>query len=258
MKVVSIPDGVTTINARTFEDCSSLQSLHIPDSVTTIENSAVNGCDSLRSILIPATVEVIQEDGVDLDDDVDEWGELYTFYDCTILKQRQTDHPTYQENTTTWSRQRFNNIPIHFACYDYGYNNASSSTTTLDNLSSLIRENKECLTDTDAMGMTPLHILCYNPHATAEMMQIMVEAEPSLLTHTDVTGCTPLQTYLICRNLLETNQPIPSFQDLLEKGVKGEDLVILSVLDKNNEIDLTSQDEDTGLSPFCSQVLGIE
>ena len=66
-------------------------------------------------------------------------------------------------------------------------------------------------------------------------MQIIVEAEPSLLTHTDVTGRTPLHVFLICRNLLQTNQSIPSLQDLLENSVKGEDLTILSVLGKNGE-----------------------
>ena len=60
------------------------------------------------------------------------------------------------------------------------------------------------------MGMTPLDILCCNPHATAEMMQIMVEAEPSLLTHTDVTECTPLQVYLQWKNLLQVGQSTPS------------------------------------------------
>lgn len=81
-------------------------------------------------------------------------------------------------------------------------------------------------------------------------MQIMVENEPSLLTHTDVTGCTPLQVFFICRNLVQVGQPIPSLQDLLEKVVKCDDLTILSVLGNNGEIDLFSQDQDTGLSPF--------
>lgn len=84
------------------------------------------------------------------------------------------------------------------------------------------------------------------------MMQIMVEAEPSLLNHTDVTGSTPLQVFLVFRNLMEADQPIPSLQNLLEKGIKCEDLDILSVLDKNNEIDMLSRDKNTGLSPFMS------
>ena len=56
----------------------------------------------------------------------------------------------------------------------------------------------------------------------------------------------------MCRNLLQAGQSIPSFQDLLEKGIKCEDLEILSVLARNGGIDMLSQDEVTGLSPFMS------
>merc|ERR1712107_466053 len=116
------------------------------------------------------------------------------------------DHPNYHEYTITWLRQRFSNLPVHQACYHYGYNNTSSSSSTPDSLSTLIQQNKQALVATDAMGMTPLHILCCNPHATAEVMQIMVEEEPSLLALADVTQRTPLKAYLMYRNLLEADE----------------------------------------------------
>ena len=234
LQSIHIPDSVTRIRWYAFNGCSSLQSIRIPDSVTAIGDNAFHSCSSLRCILIPESVTTIG------------W---HAFVQCTILEQRQTDHPNYHENTITWLRQRFQNILIHRACYHYGYNNTSS---TLNNLSTLIQENREALTATDAMEMTPLHILCCNPHATAEMIQIIVEAEPSLLTHTDVTQSTPLQIYLTCKNLLQAGQPIPSLHDLLEKGMNCEDLAIISVLGRNGEIDFLSQDEITGLSPFMS------
>ena len=237
LQSIHIPNGVTTIERSTFTYCTSLQSVHMSDGVTTIGQQAFSGCSSLRYIAIPDTVTTIG-------------GHAFTY--CSKLERRQADHPNYHEDTITWLRQRFNNLPIHLACYHYGYNNTSSPSSP-DNLCTLIQENKEALTTTDAMRMTPLHILCCNPHATAEMMnQIMVEAEPSLFTRTDVAGSTPLQVYLTYRNLMQVGQSIPSLQDLLEKGVKCKDLAILSVLDRNDEIDLSRQDEDTGLSPFMS------
>ena len=67
------------------------------------------------------------------------------------------------------------------------------------------------------MGMTPLHILCYNTDATVEMMQAVVEADPSVLIQTDVTNCTPLQLFLKCTNLHESGQDsISIFQYLFE------------------------------------------
>ena len=236
LQSVHIPDDVTTIRSYAFCDCSSLQSVHIPNSVTTIEWCAFKYCSSLKSVYIPHTVTTI---------------DMRTFDYCTTLEKRQTHHPNYHKDTVTWLRQRFNNLPLHRACHHYGYNN-TSSTSTLDNLCTLMQENKQALTATDAMGMTPLHILSCNPRATAETIQIIVEAEPSLLTLTDVTQSNPLQVYLMFRNLLQADEPIPSLQDLLEKGIEGEDLAIVSILGRNGQIDMSSQDENTGLSPFMS------
>ncbi|MBR2366076.1 MAG: leucine-rich repeat domain-containing protein [Oscillospiraceae bacterium] len=47
---VVIPDGVTHIDYRAFENCKNITSITIPDSVTGIECSAFEGCGSLTSI----------------------------------------------------------------------------------------------------------------------------------------------------------------------------------------------------------------
>ena len=239
LQSLHLPDSLTSIGKYAFAGCISLPSLHFPDSLTSVGQQAFYECSSLRSIYIPNAVTTVVPNAFDL---------------CKTLLfvHRHREHPNYHFDTITWLRQRFNNLPLHRACYDHGYNNNNVSSSALDKLSTIIQENKQALAITDAMGMLPLHILCCNPHATAELMQIVAEGEPSLLTHTDATGCTPLQVYLICRNLLETDQSIPSLEDLLEKGIKCEDLDALSVLDSNGEIDLLSRDKSTGLSPFMS------
>ena len=56
---IIIPQGVTSIGARAFEDCKSLTSITIPDSVTSIGESAFSWCDSLTSITIPNSVTSI-------------------------------------------------------------------------------------------------------------------------------------------------------------------------------------------------------
>ena len=49
---LTIGDGVTSIGAYAFEDCSSLTSVTIPDSVTEIGHAAFANCSSLTSIVV--------------------------------------------------------------------------------------------------------------------------------------------------------------------------------------------------------------
>ena len=56
---VTIPDSVTSIGAGAFRGCSGLTSVTIPNSVTSIGESAFNHCKSLTSITIPNSVTSI-------------------------------------------------------------------------------------------------------------------------------------------------------------------------------------------------------
>lgn len=67
---VIIPDGVTSIGAGAFKNCTALIVITIPNTVTSIGNSAFYGCSNLTTITIPDTVTSIGEDA---------------FYDCNNL-----------------------------------------------------------------------------------------------------------------------------------------------------------------------------
>lgn len=56
-----IPEGVTSIEWRAFEDCKGLTSVTIPDSVKKIDKYAFSNCTGLTSISIPDSVEYIGE-----------------------------------------------------------------------------------------------------------------------------------------------------------------------------------------------------
>ena len=59
IKKVVIEDGVTSIGADAFSNCSSLTSITIPNSVTSIGSWAFNLCTRLTSITIPNSVTSI-------------------------------------------------------------------------------------------------------------------------------------------------------------------------------------------------------
>jgi len=292
LRSISIPEKVNYIGNHAFYGCGSLQSIDIPGKVPSIKYCTFDGCTSLRSISIPETVSFIEEgafchcislQSIHISEGVT-FIAFFAFYhckslrsiqlsdsvvigkdafdECEVLNQRLPIGRNYHQDTVTWLRQRFNDLPIHQACYRYGYTTSKSNP---NHLSALINENKQSILDTDAMGMTALHILCCNPHATAEMVQLMVETDPSVLSLQDATGCTPVELFLICRGLLDlgrpkeeeftsTNRLSPPLQDLLKKGIKSEDLHIVFILNKDLQADVSNTDKDTGLTPFLAAV----
>ncbi len=242
---------VTTIRDCAFCYCLSLQSINIPNTVTTIEDYAFCYCLSLKSIDIPIGVKTIK---------------MNVFPACDTLKQRLKYGTNYHPHIGTWLRRRFDSLPIHQACYDA---NDDAQSGVVDHLSTLVQQQyKQALTATDAMDMTPLHILCCNPHITAEMVRVVVEKDEeyvsAYLAHTgDVTGSTPLELFMRCRGYLLVNageqvfgaevvESMPSLCDLLEKGIEVKDLSILFALNDNQQVDMSGKDEETSLFPFMS------
>jgi len=246
LRLDHIPNTARTIGNHAFGLCKSLVSIHIPNSIARLEGYAFYGCVSLRSIQIPRDYM----EGINVD----------VFYLCRALDQRQPNAGlNYNSNTIRWLKHRFDDLPIHQACYDYGFNASASSNLQLDTLSGLVEKNEQTLAATDAMGMTSLHILCCNPNATFEAVQNLVKIGPSALSHEDVTGKTPVQLFLLCRGFLGTGDDkgteedsMPSLFYLLEKGIKSEDLKILFVLNKDLEAGLGIRDGCTELLPFMT------
>ena len=70
IKNLTIPEGVSSINANAFRNASSITSVSLPNSVTNIGYSTFSGCSSLTSLTIPKSVTSI---------------EGYAFYDCSSL-----------------------------------------------------------------------------------------------------------------------------------------------------------------------------
>ena len=84
---VIIPEGVTTIGIRAFEDCTSLAAISLPRGLTSIGNVAFSNCRSLASITLPAGLTGIGAEA---------------FIDCTSLASI-----TLPEGVTTIGEQAF-------------------------------------------------------------------------------------------------------------------------------------------------------
>jgi hypothetical protein len=182
---ISIPDQLTNIGRSAFAGCTSLTSITIPDLLTNIRESAFYGCTSLTFITIPDLVTSIGDHAfsrctsltsISIPDQLTYIG--HTAFDgCTSLEQRQPNGKNYHPNNNTWLQHRFDDLPLHQACYNNYNKNALITRSILQNLT---QQHASMLTVTDAMLMTPLHILCCNPTATTEMIQLLKAAQPQM------------------------------------------------------------------------------
>nr|MCR5534004.1 leucine-rich repeat protein [Bacteroidaceae bacterium] len=61
IKIIIIPEGVTSICSYAFRDCKSLTSITLPSSLRTISDHAFVNCEGLTELVIPEGVESIGE-----------------------------------------------------------------------------------------------------------------------------------------------------------------------------------------------------
>jgi hypothetical protein len=59
---ITVPEGVTRVDADAFSECEHLTEIVLPDSVTTIGTGAFSGCSRLTDLTIPDGVTVIDGD----------------------------------------------------------------------------------------------------------------------------------------------------------------------------------------------------
>jgi len=59
LESITVPEGVTVLDVRTFENCTALKEVRLPTSLREIGESAFAGCSSLRSITVPNGVSKI-------------------------------------------------------------------------------------------------------------------------------------------------------------------------------------------------------
>lgn len=60
MKEYSVPDGITEIGSRAFEECRYIQKIELPSSVTKLNSNSFGGCLKLSDIVLPENLSEIQ------------------------------------------------------------------------------------------------------------------------------------------------------------------------------------------------------
>ena len=61
LREITIPNSVTTIGSKVFQDCSSLKNITLSEGITTIPEYSFDNCSSLESFIIPESVSSIGE-----------------------------------------------------------------------------------------------------------------------------------------------------------------------------------------------------
>ena len=227
---------------------------------------------SLSLIVIPSTVTM---------------NDFSYFFKCHGMEQRQErlGIQNYHPSIKIWLQRRFEGLPIHNECYYLTKETYLSSKDIIEKLTQdKTNISNGCLTDVDAMGMTPLHILCCNPNATIDIIRNVKNACPKATSLQNVEGLTPIQMFLEWKGLrtwirqsdLKTHHDydestkiqrreevwqnfVLSFHDIFScmKGrqVNVEALEVLVDVFEDNErvsIDLEGRDESTELLPFMT------
>ena len=59
LTIINLPDSLTSIPDRTFENCGKLTSISLPSSLISIGSRAFSGCSSLKSLKIPESVRFL-------------------------------------------------------------------------------------------------------------------------------------------------------------------------------------------------------
>ena len=243
LRSVTLPQTLDRgIGCEGFLGCSSLISIIIPESMIFIGQSSFHGCSSLQMIALSKHISIEDEN------------EYYMYDNCNLL------HGTKQPNITNWLQTRFDDLPLHQIFYSVDDNNINSSdSATTDKLAS-IQVNDKALIAEDAMGMTPLHVLCCNPFSTADMIKQLVSKNQSAAHVRNNVGMTPLHIYLIIKNVISHPEDLNGFEHdihkMIDMGLEYEIMdLVLAFNGRCIEVDLSKENETTGLYPFMSGLI---
>ena len=196
-----IPQSVTEIGGLAFDECSNLKSVIFEEhsSIQSIYDHTFCNCRSLQFINIPTTVtkiyghafvgcHVLQVIDISHQAVSHHWARYNIFKNCHLLST------TLKEYGKDCMKGRFDELPIHQACYKL--NKDTSSVDIINSLQSL-QHNDPALLQVDIMGMIPLHILSANPAVTKDMIKQLHSKNIEAALVRDINDMLPWHMYVV-------------------------------------------------------------
>jgi hypothetical protein len=215
LKALLIPDAVTTILDSAFYHCCSLRSVYfsLKSNLKYIEEGAFDKkCLNLHFINVPSTVISVPNTAFD------QWGALPIT--STVLDLDQIEK---------WFKHGYDKFPLHQLSFRHIH------AMTQDKLDD-IPPNDPSLIQQDEFGLTPLHIVCSNPHTNTSIIKQIYNKHPDAATLINAKNMTPWHIYLVmkgvivCKEFDAISYGDDQYEWLDEKG--REDKVTVSEISK--------------------------
>ena len=255
LQSISIPDSIVEIGTHVFDGCCQLKTVRMPKSLKSIQDCTFSGCSELESVIIPQNITHMDYVGeyafynckklslLSLPTSIGKFCWSTAFIGCNTLKANIGG-----ENSFSWLCGRYDHLPLHRVFYYSADKNMSVEMIK----TTIIEENDTMLTKTDAMGMTPLHVICCNPNISNDIISTVHRFRPEAANMKTLDGKTPLMMLLntrygSCTECLFKDELLLPLFDLLKKGINWS---ILDSILLFNKTELESEEKHSGLLPF--------
>ncbi len=250
LRIVYFPISLQLLETSAFRECPNLEVAFLPHGLKKIMLLAFSQCKRLRFLNIPETVVFISSKIVLGCDDL-----LGNEMEYIWVNNNPGDPtaPNNSDDVNEWLRHRYDDYPLHKLCFRHDINP---------------NRIKECVDShgeqkakaVDYQGMTAMHIIAANPHATSDTIRACYDANPVSFRMKDRFGCTPFQ-YLLKYNATILDD---SISWLLWAGARshlkwqdGMEKIIQLIIDRGEQGRLMSEiDETTGLNIFLLAAAG--
>ncbi len=201
MEHLYLSRGLSYIGPRAFLQCQSMDVIFLPNSLEQIGQCAFQSCTNMRILVLPQDMELSNV------------GERIVL-GCRELARGMRDHrhrvvlpgdTTRYDQVHYWLKHRLDNLPFLKLCMDPSINVQRIQHYLQQNVGIVTDTHESTETNNDAAetqahvvqklepyGLTPLHILAMNPHATTSTIVACCNAYPSATICHDEKGCTPL------------------------------------------------------------------